>query len=59
MPAENVLRGEIVEELPDGVRWLASPNRRLCGRTPEEAIKAGELEAVRNLVYSILYVGAV
>ena len=57
MSAENALRLEIAEELPDGAGWLASPNRRLCGRTPEEAIRAGDLDTVRNLVHSILYVG--
>ncbi len=51
------LRDEIIEALPDGREWLATPNVRLRGRTPEQAIANGDLVAVRNVFYSIVYVG--
>jgi hypothetical protein len=53
------LREEIINELPDGEEWLETPHLMLSGRTPEQAISDGDLDAVQNLLYSILYVGAV
>ena len=53
------LRDEILKMLPDGALWLKSPNRRLCGRTPEQAIADGDLEVVQNVLYSIVYIGVV
>jgi hypothetical protein len=51
------LRREILNNVPYAEQWLSSPNTRLRGQTPEQAIAAGQLEAVRNVVDSILYVG--
>jgi hypothetical protein len=51
------LRFEIIEALPDGREWLETPNVRLRGRTPEQAIADSDLLAVRNVFYSIVYVG--
>jgi hypothetical protein len=53
------LREEIINELPDGAEWLETPHLMLSGRTPEQAIKDGDLDTVQNLLDSILYVGAV
>ena len=54
------LRSEILAELgpDDGAEWLKTPHRMLSGRTPEQAILDGDLEAVEDLLYSILYIGA-
>jgi hypothetical protein len=51
------LRREILSELPEGRMWLLARHELLGGATPEEKIEAGELLAVRDLLYSILYVG--
>lgn len=51
------LRNEIRETLPYGQDWLTTPHQLLGGVAPEERILAGDLEAVRNLFHSILYVG--
>jgi hypothetical protein len=40
-----------------GADWLGQPNARLGGRTPEEVIRAGHEEVVRDLLRSIRYVG--
>ena len=53
------LRGEIVESLPYAEDWLVTPHQLLAGDSPEQRIVAGDLEAVRNLLHSILYVGVV
>ena len=50
------LRREILKNVPYAEQWLSSPNTRLRGQTPEQAIAAGQLEAVRNVVDSILSV---
>jgi hypothetical protein len=55
---EQALREKILNELPEGEEWLQTPHRLLGGRTPEQAIRDGHLEAVEVLVYSIQYVGA-
>ncbi len=53
------LRMRIRIDLPYGQDWLNTPHQLLGGATPEERIQAGDLEAVRNLLYSILEVGVV
>jgi len=53
------LRAEIRNFLPYGQDWLNTPSQLLGGATPEERIQAGDLEAMRNLFHSILYVGVV
>jgi hypothetical protein len=57
--AAGALRREILEELPNAEDWLKSPHSFLDGQSPEEKIAAGDLESVRNLLYSILYIGVV
>jgi hypothetical protein len=53
----QALRTEIQNLLPYGDDWLITPHQLLGGDTPEERIRAGDLEAVRNLFHAILYVG--
>jgi hypothetical protein len=53
----ELLRQEIRVELSDPEEWLTSPNLRLRGRTPEQAITEGDVELVQNLLYSIIYIG--
>jgi hypothetical protein len=52
---------ELVEEihktLPNAEDWLNSPHGLLGGETPAQCILAGDIERVRNLFESILYVG--
>jgi len=55
----EALRMEIRTCLPYGQDWLTTPHQLLGGSTPEERIQAGDLEAVRDLFYSILYIGVV
>jgi hypothetical protein len=55
----EALRMEIRNSLPYGQDWLVTPHQFLGGDTPEERILAGDLEAVKNLFHSILYVGVV
>jgi hypothetical protein len=55
----EALRVEIRKSLPYGQDWLLTPHQLLGGDTPEESILAGDLDAVRNLLHSILYVGVV
>jgi hypothetical protein len=55
----KTLRREILVELPYGQEWLATPHQLLGGDTPEERILAGDVEGVRNLLHSILYIGVV
>jgi Protein of unknown function (DUF2384) len=56
-PDAEELRLEIVRDLPNGQSWLETPHDLLGGVTPEQKIRAGELDDVRNLLYSILYIG--
>lgn len=51
------LRQEIIEKLPYGDYWLTTPHALLGGQSPEQRLAAGDYDAVRNLVYSILYIG--
>ena len=51
------LRREIISRLPYGSDWLQTPHELLGGQTPDEKIVAGDLQAVQNLVDSILYIG--
>jgi antitoxin Xre/MbcA/ParS-like protein len=53
------LRDMIINEFPNGVEWLHSPNMWLRGRTPEQTLADGDLEEIRELLDSILYVGMV
>lgn len=51
------LRAEILKELPDGAVWLLTPHPLLGGDTPEQRIQAGDVQAVADLLRSILYIG--
>jgi hypothetical protein len=51
------LRKDILDQLPNGAEWLKTPHPLLGGHTPEEKISAGDLNPVRQLLHSILYVG--
>jgi len=53
----DALRMEIAELIPNAATWMSTPKRRLQGDTPEQRIASGDLETVRNLVYSIVYIG--
>ena len=55
---EALLR-EVLKELPGCQDWLVTPNQLLGGDTPEERILARDVEGVRNLLQSILYIGVV
>jgi hypothetical protein len=55
----EALRMEISTALTYGRDWLVTPHQLLGGETPEARIIARDLEAVRNLFHSILYVGVV
>jgi hypothetical protein len=55
----EALRTEVCNALPYGRDWLVTPHQLLGGDTPEDRILAGDLEAVRNLLHSILYIGVV
>lgn len=55
----EALRMEIRQTLPYGQDWLLTPHQLLGGDTPEERLFAGDLDSVRNLFHSILYVGIV
>jgi len=51
------LRRDVIERLPAGETWLKTKHPLLGGCSPNEAIESGDLESVRNLLVSILYVG--
>jgi hypothetical protein len=51
------LHQEICDELPNGDKWLITPHALFGGKTPEQMLTSGELEAVRNLFESVLYIG--
>ena len=51
--------GKFLLRFPYGQEWLMTPHQLLGGGTPEERILAGDVEGVRNLLISILYIGAV
>ena len=53
----EALRTEIRNALPYGGDWLMTPHQLLGGDTPQERILADDLESVRNLFHSILYIG--
>jgi hypothetical protein len=53
----SALRREIIEKLPHGTEWLATPHELLGGATPAERLSAGGYEEVRQLFYSIVYIG--
>jgi len=53
------LRRQILKELPYGQDWLVTPHQLLGGDTPAERIRAGDVEGVKNLLHSILYIGMV
>jgi hypothetical protein len=55
----EALRMEICNALPYGSDWLVTPHQLLGGDTPEDRMLAGDLESVRNLLHSILYIGVV
>jgi hypothetical protein len=55
----EALRMEIRNALPYGSDWLVTPHQLLGGDTPQDRILAGDLERVRSLFHSILYIGVV
>lgn len=55
--AAAALVSEIRQMLPYADEWLTTPHNLLGGETPEQRIRKGDVDAVRNLVESILYVG--
>jgi hypothetical protein len=55
----EALRIEIRSALPYGSDWLVTPHQLLAGDTPQGRILAGDLESVRSLFHSILYIGVV
>jgi hypothetical protein len=56
-PNAEALLEEIREKLPFADDWLQTPHALLGGDTPEQRIVAGDLDGVRNLFESILYIG--
>jgi hypothetical protein len=48
---------EIRRKLPNAEDWLNSPHSLLGGETPTQRLRAGDIERVRNLFESILYIG--
>ena len=52
---------ELIEEiekiLPNADDWLRTPHSLLGGDTPVQRIRAGDIDRVRNLFESILYIG--
>lgn len=57
----NLQAEELLEEIrssrPWGDVWLKTPHAMLGGDSPEQKIIAGDMESVRNLFESILYIG--
>jgi hypothetical protein len=51
------LVSEIRQILPYADDWLQTPHSLLGGDTPEQRLLAGDIERVRNLFESILYIG--
>ena len=49
------VREEAREVAGDG--WMNAPNERLGGRTPDQAIDAGEEPLVRDILRSIKHIG--
>ena len=46
-----------IRSVPWGDGWLSTPHALLGGESPEHTIIAGDIESVRNLFESILYIG--
>jgi hypothetical protein len=51
------LEKEIREKLPHAQEWLTTSHALLGGDSPEQRLLAGDVESVRNLFESILYIG--
>jgi hypothetical protein len=56
-PEAAKLVAEIKENLPYAAEWLRTPHELLGGNTPEQRLLADDVEPVRNLFVSILYIG--
>jgi hypothetical protein len=56
-PQAEKLLEEIRSSRPWGDVWLKTPHALLGGESPEQKIISGDLESVRNLFESILYIG--
>jgi hypothetical protein len=56
-PKAEELMEEIRSTVPWGDVWLKSPHALLGGESPEQKIIAGDIESVRTLFESILYIG--
>jgi hypothetical protein len=56
-PRTAELVSEIQQSLPYADEWLKTPHALLGGHTPEQSLSAGDIERVRNLFESILYIG--
>lgn len=53
------LRDEIKEILSSPGAWMTEKHAMLGGRSPEECIRDGDKQLVRDLVRSIKYVGVI
>src|SRR5260370_41410968 len=51
------LRQDICEKLPNGREGVNTPHELLSGQTPEQQHLAGDVEAVRNVFASLVYIG--
>ena|ERR1700729_3441483 len=49
------LHDDIIARLGDA--WMTSPHALLGGQSPEEAIRAGKIEKVKNLFLSNIHIG--
>lgn len=56
-PQATELVKEICEKLPHAEEWLTTSHALLGGDSPEQRLLAGDVESVRNLFESILYIG--
>lgn len=56
-PKAIELVAQIREALPYADDWLKTPHSLLGGETPEQRLVAGDIDRVRNLFESILYIG--
>jgi hypothetical protein len=53
----TAIRAEVAEFFDDPDLWLDSENTYLLGRTPRQAVEAGDAEAVREILQRVTYVG--
>ena len=56
-PEAASLVAEIEKDLPHAAKWLTTPHSLLGGNTPQQRLLSNDVESVRNLFESILYIG--